>query len=225
MSNVIYGQYDSNEYTLKRFYEYELPLNIKDVMLKLNQDKLAAFRGGLAFVYLLDERGYLLKDLDMVAYPHCLEKILEYLEDSDIVYVNKNTFGDSVITAFWRNLDDYYKLDILLCEEMPSLCEKNIDEKVLRIVAPSYLWRNRIEKIAEKETRKHDGKKTLNHFYVASELSQYLYKNRNELEEKDINIVRIKLHDAQNVLSKLLTKMEVEEFMKLQLELVGVDFR
>ena len=54
MSNVIYGQYDSNEYTLKRFYEYELPLNIKDVMVKLNQDNLAIFRGGLAFVYLLE---------------------------------------------------------------------------------------------------------------------------------------------------------------------------
>lgn len=225
MSKVIYGQYDSEEYNLKRFYEYELPHKIKGVMMKLNQDKIAAFRGGLAFVYLLDKSDYLLKDLDMVAKTYNLEKILKYLEDSDIVYVNKNTFGNSVITAFWRNKGDYYKLDVLLCEEMPSVCQRNIDNKILCIVVPSYLWRNRIEKIAEKETRKHDGRKTLNHFTVASDLGQYLYLNKNEVEENDINIVRMKLKDVQDVLSKLLPEAEVEEFMKLQLKLVGVDFR
>ncbi|RGZ63635.1 hypothetical protein DW979_12475 [Eubacterium sp. AM49-13BH] len=67
MSEVIYGQYDSNEYTLKRFYESQLPKTIRDVMMKLNQNNLAVFRGGLAFVYLLNEREYLLKDLDMIA--------------------------------------------------------------------------------------------------------------------------------------------------------------
>lgn len=95
MSELIYGQYDSNEYSLKRFYVSELPDTIHEVMMKLNQDKLAVFRGGLAFVYLLDEKEYLLKDLDMVSSPYDLEKIIPYLKDSDIVYVNKNTFGDS----------------------------------------------------------------------------------------------------------------------------------
>ena len=225
MSKVIYGQYDSEKYTLKRFYEDELPHKIKGVMMKLNQDRIAVFRGGLAFVYLLNKSDYLLKDLDMVAQAYNLEKILKYLKDSDIIYVNKNTFGNSVITVFWSNKDDYYKLDILLCEEMPSVCQKNIDNKILYIVAPSYLWRNRIEKIAEKEIRKHDDRKTLNHFAVASDLGQYLYINKNAVEENDINIVRMKLKDAKDVLSKLLTEEEVEEFMKLQLKLIGVDFR
>lgn len=220
MSDVIYGQYDSNEYILKRFYEYELPLRIKDVVMKLNQNKLAAFRGGLAVVYLMDESEYLLKDLDMVAHINNLNKILACLENSDVVYVNKNTFGDYVITVFWKTFDDYYKLDILLCEEMPNVCEKNIDGKILYVVAPSYLWRNRIEKIADKEIRRHDNKKTLNHFHVASKLGRYLYKNRNEIEEKDTYIVKLRLHDVQDVLSKLLTKMELEEFIKLQLKLV-----
>lgn len=220
MSEVIYGQYDSNEYTLKRFYESELPQTIKDVMMKLNHKNLAVFRGGLAFVYLLDEREYLLKDLDMIARTQSLEKIISYLVDSDIVYVNKNTFGDSVITAFWKNIDDYYKLDILLSEEMPHVCEKNIDGEVLHIVTPSYLWRNRIEKIAEKTIRKHDDKKTLNHYHVATSLGQYIYKNRIELDEKDVDVVRKKLYAVQEILSKLLPKMEVEEFIKLHSELV-----
>lgn len=220
MSELIYGQYDSNEYSLKRFYVSELPDTIHEVMMKLNQDKLAVFRGGLAFVYLLDEKEYLLKDLDMVSSPYDLEKILPYLKDSDIVYVNKNTFGDSVITAFWNQEDDYYKLDILLSEEMPSICVKNIGGKELHIVAPSYLWRNRIEKIAEKTIRKHDDKKTLNHYCVASALGQFLNINRIELEEKNVNVVRNKLLDVQEVLSKLLSKEELDEFMQLHLELV-----
>ena len=224
MSEVIYGQYDSNEYTLKRFYESQLPKTIRDVMMKLNQNNLAVFRGGLAFVYLLNEREYLLKDLDMIARTQSLKKILEYLVDSDIVYVNKNTFGDTVITAFWGNIDDYYKLDILLSEEMPCVYEKIIDGKVLHIVTPSYLWRNRIEKIAEKTIRKHDDKKTLNHYYVANALGKYLYKNRLELDENDVDAVRKKLYAVQEILSRLLPKMDVEEFVKLHSELVRSRF-
>ena len=188
--------------------------------MKLNQDKLAFFRGGLAFIYLLDEKEYILKDLDMVASPNNLEKIISYLNDSDIVYFNKNTFGDSVITAFWNTEEDYYKLDILLSEEMPSICVKNIDGKELHIVSPSYLWRNRIEKIAEKAIRKHDDKKTLNHYCVANALGQFLDKNRLELAENDVNVVRNKLLDVQEVLLRLLSKEEVDEFMQLHLELV-----
>ena len=100
MKNVIYGQYDSNFYPLKRFYEPEIPNRVRKVLLELSQKELAVFRGGLAFVFLLNEKEYLLKDLDMLGYAENKDDILACLGDSDVIYVNKNTFGDNVITAF-----------------------------------------------------------------------------------------------------------------------------
>lgn len=220
MSKVIYGQYDSDKYPLKRFLEQEIPSGIRNVLLELSHLKLAVFRGGLAFVFLTNESRYLLKDLDMMAYSSNKNEILGCLQSADIVYVNKNTFGDTVITAFWRADDDFYKLDILLCEEMPSLCEKNINGKVVCIVSASYIWRNRIEKIAEKKLRKHDDKKTLNHFRVASKLSRYLIESKELIGEEDNSIVRSKLPVAKEVLSDLITETELEQFMKLQSELI-----
>ena len=105
MNNVICGQYDSNNYSLKRFYEYEIPNVIREILLELSHKELAVFRGGLAFVILLKEKEYLLKDLDMIAYAENKDDILACLGDADVVYINKNTFGDTVITAFWK-VDD-----------------------------------------------------------------------------------------------------------------------
>jgi len=51
MNNVIYGQYDSQQYPLKRFYYRQLPSEINDVLMQLCQKELAVFRGGLAFVF------------------------------------------------------------------------------------------------------------------------------------------------------------------------------
>lgn len=220
MKKVIYGQYDANAYPLKRFYEDELPDKIRELFFLLSHQQLAVFRGGLAFVFLLNEKKYLLKDIDMMAYSDNKDVLLDYLKCAEIVYVNKNTFGDSVITAFWKADDEYYKLDILLCNKMTSLCERIINGKSLYIVSASYLWRNRIEKIAEKNIRKHDNKKTLNHFYVAHKLSQYLIESRELIFEEDINVVIEKLSDLQLVLSKMITERELEQFMKLQFELV-----
>jgi hypothetical protein len=220
MSNVIYGQYDSNNYPLKKFYENELPDGIREILFELSQKKLAVFRGGLAFVFLLNEKNYLLKDLDMIAYAERSNEIIGYLREADIVYINKNTFGDTVITAFWKTSDEYFKLDILLCTEMPSVCEKNIDGKQCYVVTASYVWRNRIEKIAEKEIRMHDDKKTLNHFNVVKKLSQYLQENNDDIHAEDCIVVKEKLPEVQAVLSKLILNAELEQFMMQQLELV-----
>lgn len=220
MKNVIYGQYDSNFYPLKRFYEPEIPNRVREVLLELSQKELAVYRGGLAFVFLLNEKEYLLKDLDMLGYAENKDDILACLGDSDVVYVNKNTFGDTVITAFWRYDDEYFKLDILLCNEMPSVCEKSINGKKCYVVTASYVWRNRIEKIAEKKIRMHDDKKTLNHFKVARILSQYLTENKDAILVEDCIVVKEKLPEVQKVLSELVSISDLEQFMNQQLELV-----
>ena len=223
MSKVIYGQYDSQNYPLKRFYYKELPQRINNVLLGLSYMELAVFRGGLAFVFLLNEHKYLLKDLDMLAHESKKESILDALREADIVYVNKNTFGNSVITAFWKDDTEYFKLDILLCSEFPSGCKKVSNGKKVNVVSASYIWRNRIEKIAEKEIRKHDDKKTLNHYKVASELSKYLLYHKDEILTADIEIVDSKLLDLDKVLSGLISKNDLDDFLQLQMELVRGD--
>lgn len=220
MKNVIYGQYDSSFYPLKRFYEQELPNEIREILLVLSQKQLAVFRGGLAFVFLLNEKDYLLKDLDMIAYVENRDNIIAYLRNADVIYINKNTFGDTVITSFWKTNDEYFKLDILLCNKMPSVCEEDIYGKKCYVVTASYVWRNRIEKIAEKEIRMHDDKKTLNHYKVARKLSQYLIENKEEIHEEDYIAVEAKLSEVQGVLSKLVATSDLEQFMNQQLELV-----
>lgn len=221
MGKIIYGQYDQNKYPLKRFYFSELPLEINDVLYKLNQMKLAIFRGGLAFVFLMNANNYLLKDLDMIALDIKKENILDILVVADILYINKNTFGDFVLTAFWKDGKKYIKLDILLCNKLPSICEKNINGKKLSIVSISYIWRNRLEKIAEKNLRKHSDEKTLNHYKVANELSKYLLHHKEEIFKVDIEVVSSKLLILKEVLSNLIVKNDLEDFLKLQIELIG----
>lgn len=220
MKNMICGQYDAIKYPLKRFYEHELPNAIRETLLELAYKELAVFRGGLAFVFLLNEKDYLLKDLDMIAYADRKDAVLVCLKDADVIYINKNNFGDTVVTAFWKTNDEYFKLDILLCNEMPSICEMNIYGKRCYVVTASYVWKNRIEKIAEKEVRMHDDKKTLNHFKVAKKLSQYLIENKDAIYKEDIMAVKISLPEVQRVLSKLVETTDLQQFINQQLELV-----
>lgn len=220
MNNVIYRQYDSRQYPLKRFYYGEIPSEIEDVLMQLCRSELAVFRGGLAFVYLLNKREYLLKDLDMLALEINMDDILAVLAGAEIVFVNKNTFGGSVVTAFWKAEKEYYKLDILLCRELPGLCRRVFDDKAVVAVSASYIWSNRIEKIAEKEIRNHDDGKTLNHYKVARELSAYLVEHKDEVYGLDARKVESKLNAARNVLSLLIEENELNHFIEIQLGLV-----
>ena len=149
-----------------------------------------------------------------------MDDILVCLKKVDVVFINKNTFGDTVITAFWKSNNEYFKLDVLLCNKMPNICEKDIYGKKCYVVTASYVWRNRIEKIAEREIRMHDDKKTLNHYMVARKLSQYLVENKGIIHEEDCIAVEMKLPEVQEVLSKLVVLSELEQFMNLQFELV-----
>lgn len=219
MNNIIYGQYDSTNYPLKRYLYNEIPEDIKLLMEYLNND-LAIFRGGLAYVFLLNKKEYLLKDLDMLAETKNKEIIIKKMSLADILYVNKNSFGKTVLTAFW-NRDGYYKLDVLLCDKITntSLCE--YENKSKKTVSISYLWRNRIEKIAEKEERKHEDKKTLNHYKVSFELSKYLEKNLNLINHNDIVIVKSKINKLELVLKSLINENDLEDYLEIQKKLIG----
>ena len=72
----------------------------------------------------------------------------------------------------------------------------------------------------EKEIRKHDDKKTLNHYRVVNELSKYLLNHKSEILITDIETVNSKLPDVKTVLSHIINENDLEDFLQLQTELV-----
>ena len=221
MNNIIYGQYNSIDYPLKTFFYDDLPKNIINTIFKLNFNGTAVFRGGIAFVFLLNENNYILKDLDMIALKKSKQEIINILKDSHIIFVNKNTFGEEVITAFWLCDTEYYKLDVLLCDKLPLICIYKYKNKYVNTVTISYLLKNRIEKIAEKRQRCHDNQKTLNHYVVAKKISNFLKNNCDKLYYDDAIAIKNKLHGVREVLLELLERSEVDEFIDTQLSLIG----
>ena len=87
-------------------------------------------------------------------------------------------------------------------------------------VSASYIWRNRIEKIAEKKKRCHDEKKTRNHYSVAMAISNYLKENSNEIFDEDAEIVEKRLSEAETVLMEIVSENEVNKFVTLQKEIL-----
>lgn len=216
MNNIIWGQYNAADYPLKHFFYKDIPENVKGILMKICASKLAIFRGGIAFIFLLNKTDYELKDIDMLATFDNCDVIINILSESDIVYVNKNTFDDTVITAFWKDGQEFFKLDVLLNSELPRLTGCIIESNIVYTVSASYIWRNRIEKIAEKEKRCHNEKKTKNHYNVAIAISKYLKDNRNEIFEDDARIVEKRLDEAKNVLINIVPENEVNRFVTLQ---------
>lgn len=221
MNRLIYGQYEAGDYPLKQFFYRELPIKIKNVLFALASSELAIIRGGLAYMILLEDKDYCFKDLDMLASEKDQEKILSLLIDADVVYVNYNTFGDRVISAFWKCEKEYYKLDILIGTTMPHLCKKILEQNVVSVVLPSFLWENRIRKIAEKKVRHHEEQKTKHHYAVALAISEYLLIHREECLVTDIELVCELLPKVEAVLSSLISETELRTFMNIQSELTG----
>lgn len=220
MNKIIWGQYDVADYPLKHFFYNEIPENIKGILIKMCERKLAVFRGGIAFIFLLSKTDYQLKDLDMLATIENRDAIIDVLSESDIVYVNKNSFRDTVITAFWKDGYEFFKLDVLLNSELPRLTRIVFESNTIYTVSASYIWRNRIEKIAEKEKRCHDEEKTRNHYSVAMAISNYLKENSNEIFDEDVGIVEKRLSEAETVLMDIVSENEVNKFVTLQKEIL-----
>ena len=97
MNKIIWGQYDAADYPLKHFFYNEIPENIKGILIKMCERKLAVFRGGIAFIFLLSKTDYQLKDLDMLATIDNRDAIIDVLSESDIVYVSPSLTGCPLI--------------------------------------------------------------------------------------------------------------------------------
>ena len=121
MVKVIEKQYNSSNYPLMLFQWNDLPNYIVRVIEELNALNKVIIRGGLAYILLTKDFVYPLKDIDFIADYSSKRDIIKVLQVADIIYLNKNRFGDDVITAFWNIKDKYIKLDVLLCKNIPCI--------------------------------------------------------------------------------------------------------
>ena len=211
---VTYGQYNDQEYILNRFYFHDIPKNILDSIRKLCGETKCALRGGMAYIFLVKDYSYMLKDIDLLGEKSEVEKMLQMLGGADHIFVNKNTFNQDVITAFWKSEEDYYKLDILLDDDF-SLYEI-IECNDFKTVTADYLWKNRLEKIVQKEIRRHSNDKTRNHYYVALNLAEYLINCDGYKYSVDSIEVKTLLLGVREVLVDLVNDDDLDKFMNLQ---------
>ena len=212
---IIYGQYSSRDYPLKQYSFNDIPSHIRDVLKNLSDKKLAICRGGMAYILLTGDNSYLLKDIDMLAKESDAGNIFKFLFNADVVYVNKNKFNNDVITAFWKDDLDYYKLDILLQKNKINYIKINNDV-FDRVVPASYIWRDRIKKISENDIRGHSAEKTLRHFYVAYNISVFLQKHISLIDEYDKKVVASVLEKTYMSLEKMVDRDIMKKFIEVQ---------
>ena len=207
-NNFICGQYGEEKYRLKKYKYDEIPESIICTLKDLSNDLNCLLRGGLAYICISQDKRYILKDLDMLAHRSIMHDISEKLKDADIVYLNKNSFGNDVISAFWNGEDDYYKLDVLIVDELPEYEMHYLDDYEWKTVSTTFLLKNRLDKIAQKEIRHHSAEKTLNHYRVAKALMKFL--RHDELLDYDDCDVR----QIENVLQNLMDEIDVCGFIE-----------
>lgn len=208
------GQYQADKRPLKKFYFKDAPLFLIDAIQRLVQDKICAVRGGVAYVIICNDNTYMLKDIDLLAYSSNVEKIKLALSSADEVYLNKNTFGNPVLTAFWKVEAEYYKIDVLLVSNLPKLQIRLFRGCCFKVVCASYLWANRISKITEKKKRNHSDEKTINHYKVAKNLSIHLLKEGSVVKKYLMEVKQKRMY-IESVLEPLLDKEELVYFLKL----------
>ncbi|PWJ34687.1 hypothetical protein [Fibrobacter succinogenes] len=208
------GQYQADKRPLKKFYFKDAPLFLINTIQRLMQNRICVVRGGVAYVIICNDNTYMLKDVDLLAYSSNVEKIKSALSSADEVYLNKNTFGNPVLTAFWKVEAEYYKIDILLVSNLPKLQIRLFRGCYFKVVCASYLWANRISKIAEKKKRNHTDEKTINHYMVAKNLSIHLLKEGLVVKKYLIEVKRKRKY-VKSVLESLIDKKELMNFLKL----------
>lgn len=213
MSEIIYGQYNATEFPLKHFCYREIPEHIGNQLFDLNRNRLAYFRGGLSYIFLTGNEEYQLKDFDMFSLAKNRNAIFDSLNDADVIFVNRNTFGETVVTAFWRVSTEFYKLDILLTKELLPLTEVDFKGRSILTVSVQYIWKNRLEKIAEKKIRNHDDKKTLNHYKVAFDLTDYIIRDKIDVSKRDIENIKTRRSEIESTLKLLIASEQLQEFM------------
>lgn len=173
MGKIIKGQYDCTAYPLKRYTITEIPMYIWKILLGTQEKSNAVIRGGLAYILLSNDMNYILKDIDLLCKESEAERIVEnFSVSADVVYINKNTFQESVITAFFSDhYGTYYKIDILILKEMPSLNTVEWNVYTLSVIGIVELWCDRVKKISQNKLRRHSREKTLNHINVLENIT------------------------------------------------------
>lgn len=220
-NNIYHEYYNPKNYPLKSYFYEEIPKNIIDIMMDINSNNLAIFRGGLGFIFLLNAK-YLLKDLDMIGLISSKNKILDKLKNADIIFVNHNIKNVPLITAFWKtNQENYFKLEILLLDKLPSITNIYYGGSNIKSVNCSYIWTDRMIKISEKFLRKHNDEKTINHYKVVCKLSKFLLDHKQEIMKCDSNIVKDILPNVVKILTNLITKEDLDYFYNLQSNLLN----
>jgi len=173
MGKIVKGQYDCTAYPLKRYTITEIPMYIWKILLGTQEKSNAVIRGGLAYILLSSDMNYILKDIDLLCKESEAERIVEnFSVSADVVYINKNTFQESVITAFFSDHHGtYYKIDILMLKEMLSLNTVKWNVYTLSVIGIVELWCDRVKKISQNKLRRHSREKTLNHINVLENIT------------------------------------------------------
>lgn len=218
---LIYGQYDGKLYPLKKYYIVDIPVKIMDCIWKISNSKIAIIRGGLSFILLFGRVDYQLKDIDMITSETDERKVISFLDKADRVYVNKNSFDEVVVTAFWKLDKDYIKIDILMGQPIDDIKKCEWNNKEYLSITPSFLWMNRMCKIDEKIQRKHDDNKTINHYQVARYICKYMLKNNIVPNNNYLVAVNKKLSNINKVLSKIIDDVDVKEFIEINQKLLS----
>ncbi|WP_462410638.1 hypothetical protein [Neobacillus sp. Marseille-QA0830] len=215
--------YDKHQYPLQRFSYPSIPERMLTVLYKLTDQFEYVVRGGLCYILNTGDVEYPLKDIDLAMDAGDTEAIYsEIWQDADFIYLNQNSFGQDVLTLFFKAGEELFlKIDILLVNKLPhhhSAVFAPLDRTV-QIMDPSELWYDRIRKIAEKDLRGHSPDKTLNHYHVVTKLSEYSLKNKNVnaavLKEIGLGQVKQKLNDSYEVLTDLLHPEQLHAFKNI----------
>lgn len=218
---LIYGQYEEKKYPLKNYYINEIPSKIMKCIWELSNTKNAIVRGGLAFIFLFNKKDYKLKDIDMLSFIDNEKFFIEILVEAEVIYVNKNSFNEKVITAFWKFQNEYFKLDILMNQKVEKIEKCNWNKKDFFTIDASFLWMNRMSKIAEKIQRKHNDQKTINHYETVKYMCKNILNNNIKLNKYDIILVEQKMEAIEDTLNKIIGSEKTKEFIELNKKIIN----
>lgn len=218
---IYHCQYLAEKYPLNEFSIENIPDQISHSIAELSARTGALIRGGLCYYLYTHDDSYLLKDIDMIALVAIQEQALHILhKSSNEIYVNHNHAMKTVITAFWPIEKQYFKLDLLLSEKIPSSVEIQWNNKNMRCVPLDYILVDRLSKIAEREIRAHSIKKTLNHYSVVNKIADYMLQSRSFHLEISNDIFCELVHRAQSQLIPIIGQDKADIFLEKQLQLL-----